>query len=42
MRKTADEYAAVSDVIGAGYAVTWRIIADLIEKKADKEDPTGL
>jgi hypothetical protein len=42
MRKTADRYAGAEDLVGAGYAATWRIIADLIEKKADKEDPTEL
>jgi hypothetical protein len=37
MRKTADRYAGAEDLVGAGYAVVWRIIADLIEQKADVE-----
>jgi hypothetical protein len=37
MRKTADQYAEAEDLVGAGYAVVWRIIADLIEQKADVE-----
>jgi len=36
MRRTADQYAEASDLVGDAYAVTWRIIADLIEKKEDK------
>lgn len=34
MRVTADIYADAADLVGDGYAVTWRIIADLIEKRA--------
>lgn len=34
MRATADMYAANADLVGEGYAITWRIIADLIEKKS--------
>lgn len=37
MRRTAERYAQEADLVGDGYAVTWRIIADLIENKADKE-----
>jgi len=34
MRRTAERYAQEADLVGDGYAVTWRIIA---EQKADKE-----
>jgi hypothetical protein len=37
MRRTAERYAAGWDCLGIGYAVVWSTIADLIEKKADKE-----
>ena len=37
MRATADVYADAADLVGDGYAVTWRIIADLIEKRSWEE-----
>lgn len=37
MRSTADMYARASDLVGDSYALTWHIIADLIEQKADKK-----
>ena len=40
MRSTADVYAQSADLVGAGYARNWRIIADLIESEADKSPLT--
>lgn len=39
MRRTLAEYRAQSEWVGFGLAMVWQIIADLIEREADKAEP---